>query len=165
MLRPSYQVHSVPLFIFHLEKKYYVASSIAIPLQITDMSYIDFEGYGATLYTDQAISILKRTMPDQSSANTYVSSRIMVSGLTFKGNNTAGQKAIDIGATYGSVFKDLYIEYFDTGFDCQFCLMGSLQNSLFLSNSTDSVVIRSGSGVCLVPLYLIPQAIISRLMP
>lgn len=131
---------------FPPNRSYYVGSTISLPVTTTNMAALTFHGYGATLTTDQAISIFQRLPSSQSQANTYASSRVNIFGLTFIGDNTTGQKAVEIGATFGSVFKDLYISSFDTGFDCQFCLMGSLSNSLFINNNVDSVTVRTGVG-------------------
>ena len=115
---------------------YYVASAVNLPGLVSDWAngaYTTFfiTGDGATLYTDQAISILKRWPPDAvASPNEYANTAFVVDGLTFKGTSLRGQVGLDLACTYGSNITNCRFDYLGRGLRLSYALMARVTNCL-----------------------------------
>jgi hypothetical protein len=125
----------------------YMHDQVTIPIATGQNAKFFFYGPHAKLGTDQAISMFRRVPANQTAADNNVGSQVHFQGFEFIGNGASGQKALDIGATYGSTFRDLSFSTLDTALDCQFCLKAIVENSFITGQVTDGIVLRSGVGV------------------
>lgn len=128
---------------------YKITSSLILP--ITPSSPVAFtrwniRGYGATLKATTAITIMKTSTPtDTSDAGNHTNRQYDIRGLSFLGNNTTGQKALQLIATYGSTVKGCVFSNLDYGLDCIFAISTRIDDCFFVTNVTNDILIRSAT--------------------
>jgi hypothetical protein len=115
---------------------YYVASEINLPGLSADWDHgasttFYITGDGATLYTDQPISIFKRWPPDVvTSPNRYANTAFVVDGMTFRGTRLRNQVGLDLACTYGSKITNCRFEYLGRGLRLSYAMMPVISNCL-----------------------------------
>jgi hypothetical protein len=115
---------------------YYVASEVNLPGLVSDwdhgaMTTFSITGDGATLYTDQPISILKRWPPDAvDSPNRYSNTAFVVDGIIFKGTSLRKQVGLDLACTYGSKISNCRFDYLGRGLRLSYAMVAEISNCL-----------------------------------
>jgi hypothetical protein len=125
--------------------RYKTNTAVVLPDDINSVSAfgrINVDGYGATIFTDQAIKIWTRIPASQTDAdNTYISNYVAtVKGFTFEGNNTTNQYGAEIDAIYSWNFEDLTFASCDVGFMTRFALNCYFRSIRFQSCKSDNFV-------------------------
>lgn len=132
---------------FSFGKTYLVNTSIAIPIGLPGTArFIEIEGYGAKIKTTAAITIFNRMPVDQNGTGVGMNEAVIIKGIDFIGNRTAGQRGVFIGATYGTRIEDCHFQDLDTALHLAFCLMATVDNVRYGGNVTDNLCITSGNG-------------------
>lgn len=132
---------------FTAGKTYYVASPINIPIGLANTArFLEIEGYGAKIKATTAVSIFNRMPVDSTEANAGMNEGVIIKGIDFIGNGTAGQKGIFLGASYGSRVEDCHFQNLDTACEFAFCLMGTIDNCRATNCITDNFILTTGNG-------------------
>jgi hypothetical protein len=109
-------------------KQYLISSTCDIPADFSSGALVSIEGYGASLKTTTAgVKILRRMPANQAATAAMIDLRVHIKGIHFVGSSAAGQKGIELGATYASHIADCQFTTLDTGCDLQFCLMPTVE--------------------------------------
>jgi hypothetical protein len=128
---------------------YKILSTVQLPQRInssTNSPRLLIEGYGARLFTTNAIAIFERLPATQTIAlDSLISNWIPTfRGLTFEGNQTTGQVGLRIGATYSMSIEDCIFDLLDTGMVSVFGLQATIKNCRFPRNKTEGLYIGFG---------------------
>jgi hypothetical protein len=124
-------------------------STVQLPQRInssTNSPRVSIEGYGARLFTTNAIAIFERLPATQTIAlDSLISNWIPTfRGLTFEGNQTTGQVGLRIGATYSMNIEDCIFDLLDTGMVSVFGLQATIKNCRFPRNKTTGLYLGFG---------------------
>lgn len=129
-----------------LGAKYYVASALLLP-KVPVFITIEIDGGGATLRSDQAITILSCPVPaTQSAADVAIGQNAFdIHHLAFEGDGvTAGQIGLHLLATYTSVIRSCYFATLDYGSIGTFCLASAWRDNRYHGCKVRGAVIQSG---------------------
>ncbi len=108
---------------------------------------VDFYMSGAMLTTSSAISTFRRLPIDQNdAANVLQGTKIRFHGGLFNGTNVAGQKGIDLGATYTALVEDVFFQSLDVGLELAFCLGARVVGCHSIGCVSHDFVARCGDG-------------------
>lgn len=124
-------------------KTYTINESLLLPTKKkAGRKIIVLNGNGAIIKTKVEISIFKRIPKSQDQAlNEYISSRFVIRDFQFEG----GSKAIDIGATYGTVIENSnFIGQGEAAIDIQFGLNTEITQCIITNPKKNGIVIRCG---------------------
>lgn len=122
---------------------YIVNATLELPKAKTGgRRIIVINGNGAMIKSSKPITFFKRIPTSQDEAlNKFISTRFVIRDLQF----TGGQKAIHIGATYGTVIENCnFIGQDSTAVDIQFGLNTSLNQCIVTNPGWDAFVLRCG---------------------
>jgi len=126
-------------------KTYLINTSVTFRVQASYVhNDIILDCRGSWIKTTAAISVLARNPVSDDSANWSAANNIQIRNIHFQGDGDAGQKAIDIGGCYNCVFEGLEFRDFDTAFECQYCLMSPLRNSVIYAPVTTGASFTTG---------------------
>ena len=125
--------------------KFYVHDALLLP-KVSVFIQMDINGGGATLRTDQAITILSCPVPvDQTAAGVAIGQNAFeIHNLHFEGNNTAGQIGLHLMATYTSVVHSCYFASLDYGSIGTFCLASAWRDNRYYNCAKRGAVIQAG---------------------
>lgn len=128
---------------------YLINSTIQLPQRIngtTESPRLGVEGYGAKIFTSNAIAIFERMPATQTIAlDSLISNWICtIKGITFEGNNTSGQSGIRVGAIYSWGIEDCTFRTLDTALNFRFSLQGTIKNCRFQSCKSENIVLLFG---------------------
>jgi hypothetical protein len=112
--------------------------------QFVEPSTVSIEMTGAILSTANPISIFSRMPTDQNNASVLVGAKFVFIDGVLQGNNTAGQKGIFLGASYGSRVVGTSFYNLDVGFDGAFALQTRISSVRGLNNSTALIRLETG---------------------
>lgn len=130
--------------------KYFQSATINLPKIIYSQGgwpTIRVVGYGATIILSGNITGMKRVPVDMSEASSIINnSRWTIEGITFIGDLTTGQKAIEMGALYSANIHDNYFSSLDTAVVIRFILGSVVMNNQFIQNKTTAFIGSSGAG-------------------
>ena len=136
--------------IFFPPGTYLVSSTLLLPATFnTYEDYAHILGYGATLKTTAAITIMGRRNPADYSTDAVQMTgwKFHVEGIVFQGSGDSAQVGLDLIATYGSRVSSCYFYYLGTGLRTTFGLMTRVQSCMASSNSVYDYHARSGNTV------------------
>lgn len=124
--------------------KYYVRDALLLP-KVPTFVQLPIDGGGATLRTDQAITILSCPVPaTQSAAGVAIGQNAFeIHNLSFEGNNTAGQTGLHLIATYTSVVRSCHFLGLDYGSIGTFCLAGAWRDIRYTACKTRPATLQS----------------------
>lgn len=127
---------------------YLVSASIILPGAPAGLKRLLVSGYGATITTTAAISMMKRNFPtDMTDAVNMLNYQFHFEGLNFLGNSTTGQVGLDLVGTYGATLRDMWYEDCDTGQRLTFCLEAKVESCLEKRCVSYGFHARSGNGL------------------
>lgn len=139
---------------------YYVASKIVLPTLAVAGTHTEnrflVSGYGATLWTDQAITIMGRVVPasyDSTGPNSVQMSsiRFVIEGITFSGwdgaASTAGSIGLDMYGQFGMRVADCMFTALDIGLRQTHCLMTLVHSCITFGCISYGFQLRSGAGI------------------
>jgi hypothetical protein len=136
--------------------RYYVSTGLILP-RVVPFVAIDINGGGATLRTDQAITILSNSVPaNQAAADIAIGqSTYEIHNLIFQGDtdNVPGQIGLHLIANYGSVVRSCHFVHLDYGSIGTFGLAAAWRDNLYFWCSVRSAVIQSGVGYDSGPVW------------
>ena len=124
--------------------KSYKVNTVDIPKNFASGTQFILRGNGSRIVAHGANVSVRRRPASQTEAGTMIDLTVIIEGINFVGDGTAGQNGIELGATYGSVIRDCKFTGLDTGCDLQFCLMARLQNCRATNCVTDAFIARCG---------------------
>jgi len=126
--------------------KYYVHDALLLP-KVPTFVQLPIDGGGATLRTDQAITILSCPVPaDQTAAGVAIGQNAFeIHNLTLEGNNTTGQIGVHLLATYTSIVRSCSFEKLDYGSVGTFCLASAWRDNRYYSCAKRGAVVQSGA--------------------
>lgn len=132
--------------------KTYKVTTLNLPNNTVGHVNLYLEGYGATLTSTTGAPVIRRAYASSTSRldSTLVAgtdARVIVRGLTIRGNQTTGQKGIYVENTYQSVFEDLTLDSLDTGIDCVYCMHAATRTAQIRLPKTAGLVYRDAVGV------------------
>lgn len=124
--------------------KYYVHDALLLP-KVPVFIQLDIDGGGATLRTDQAITILSCPVPaDQNAADVAIGwNAFDIHNLMFLGNNSTGQTGLHLIATYTSVVRCCHFQTLAYGSIGTFCLSSAWRDNRYTSCKTRGAVIQT----------------------
>lgn len=117
-----------PVDIFFPAKRYYHADTVYLPKGITRSVPVKISGFGATLRTDQNITIWDRIPADNSEAYTIIDRYIgVIEGFFIEGTSTVAspqnnQIGLKMGAMYSWTFRHLHFFRLYNCLEAQFAL-------------------------------------------
>jgi hypothetical protein len=124
----------------------YIVEDVNLPPTVDGSAKLRINGYGCKLKTTTSnTTIFNRLPSDQTEASIWVSSAIIIEGITFLGTSLTGQKGLFLGATYGSAIRDCTFRNLDEGCTLAFALMTTVENSLFQSCASEHLLVTYGS--------------------
>jgi hypothetical protein len=127
---------------------YYIASVVDLPGASTyDQTTVRVRGDGATLRTDQPITIFRRHVPAGVSPNTYTQFSFVFDGLNFRGNFNRHQIGLDLGASYNPRVVNCRFDYLGIGLRLAYGLLPSFTNCMADFNVVAGYVITYGKAV------------------
>ncbi len=112
--------------------------------KFTNHAVVEFYMVGATLKTDNSITIFSRLPSDQAEATKMIGAVFLITGGRFVGSGRDGQKGIELAATYSSIIRATQFQALDVGFDGYFNLGLRLENVRTTLNRTVDLRIQSG---------------------
>ncbi|MCW3847587.1 glycoside hydrolase family 55 protein [Sphingomonas sp. LB-2] len=112
--------------------KYYVHDPLLLP-KVSVFTQMDIDGAGATLRTDQAITILGcPPLATQSAADVAIGQNAFdIHNINFEGNQTTGQVGLHLMATYTSVVRSCYFANLDYGSIGTFCIASAWRDNRY----------------------------------
>lgn len=139
--------------IFITGGKYNVSSTINLPQAISNVGSgsiprLNIEGNGVTIFITGAITGFKRAVANITDANTSIGNyTITMSGIEFVGDQTTGQKGMELHALYGAEIKNMRFTTLDTGLVARFILGSRFDNLFYTNNKSVGLLGGSLSGV------------------
>lgn len=129
--------------------KFYVHDRITLPTIPLFVS-IEIDGGGATLRTDQLITIFERLATSASdAANVIAGCHYDIHHFVFQGNAPSGQKTqigIHIAAAYTNVVRNCWFYSLNYGTIGTFCLAGAWRDNLYHNCNQRAAVVQSATG-------------------
>lgn len=129
--------------------KYYVHDRITLPTIPLFVS-IDINGGGATLRTDQLITIFERLATDSTDAAQKIAGcHYDIHHFVFQGTAPASQKTqigVHIGAAYTNVVRNCWFYSLNYGTIGTFCLAGAWRDNLYHNCNQRAAVAQSATG-------------------
>ena len=124
--------------------KFYVHDALLLP-KVPVFIQLDINGGGATLRTDQAITILSCPVPATQNAADIAAGQnaFEIHNLQFEGNNTAGQIGLHLLATYTSVVRSCYFASLDYGSIGTFCIASAWRDNRYYNCAVRGAVIQA----------------------
>lgn len=124
--------------------KFYVRDALLLP-KVPVFIPLDISGGGATLRTDQAITILSCPVPaTQGAADIAIGQNAFdIHNLHFEGNNTAGQVGLHLLATYTSVVHSCFFASLDYGSIGTFCIASAWRDNRYHGCAKRGAVIQA----------------------
>jgi hypothetical protein len=137
-------VKAKPYPVDFMGAKFYVHDAITLP-KVAVFTHLDIGGGGATLRTDQAITILGNAVPaNQTAAGVAIGQcTYEIHDLVFQGNNTAGQVGLHLIANYTPVVRSCYFASLDYGSIGTFCLAAAWRDNRYFSCAVRGAMIQS----------------------
>lgn len=134
-------------------KTYVVSGSLTIPRfsrsnDGTNATYatIRISGYGAKIRTSTpGVSIFKSLPTGLSNALDTIYNAIIIEGISFEGSSNSTQKAIQIGASYGMVVRDVRCKDINC-VDGSFAIMATADNVIVDRPMNFGILFHTGSG-------------------
>lgn len=109
-------------------------------------TFVRYDLHGVQMRATSGTGIFSRLPTSNDNAALGIGGRIVISGGYWVGDaTTSGQIGIRIGATYGSVFKDMLMTGFDTALQAEYCLLGRAISVRTHNCGTQNLVARRGS--------------------
>lgn len=140
-----------PIEIFFPAKRYYHASTVNLPKGITQVVPVKITGYGATLRTNQNITVWQRMPDNNSEAYTIIDRYIgIIEGFEVIGDSTVSvpktsQVGMKIGATYSWTFKNMHFVSLHNCLELQFALQCTVDNIRVTQQSNVGILGRHGT--------------------
>lgn len=126
--------------------KYYVHDKITLPTISLFLS-IDINGGGATLRTDQAITIFERLATSEANAAAVIAScHYDIHHFEFLGTQADGQIGLHIAAAYTNVVRTCSLSSLQYGSIGTFCLASAWRDNLYHFCTKRGLVLQSGAG-------------------
>jgi hypothetical protein len=113
---------------------------------LADGAVVTVDMVGAKLTTNKAgLHIFDRSPTDQKQAISIVGAQFYFDGGLLVGSGARGQEGIHLGASYGAMVRQTYLQNFDQAIECQFCLKAYLLGVRTSGDLTYGIDLSSGT--------------------
>ncbi|MCW3847586.1 hypothetical protein OF829_10055 [Sphingomonas sp. LB-2] len=133
--------------------RYYLAKGVRLP-SVPPFVALDIDGGGATLFSDQPITIFSRIPANQDAAMRAINgSHYDIHHFQFQGDGLDGQVGLHLGATYGNVVRNCLFARLAYGSIGSFCLGSAWRDNLYHLCHKRAAVVQTGTGYDSGPIW------------